>query len=96
MLENAKINLEAADNLSRNTNIPDGLDFSENYYKEKINKTPKFKKPSDEKRNKISYEYRLVNETINIINSIRSSLSILTYKIGDSLEKGMTDNGDDW
>lgn len=95
-LEQAKINLEAAQNLGGRNEIPDGLDYYESYYNDKLQNTPKFKKPSDEKRNKVNYEYNLANKTIEVIKRIRSSMSILTYKIGNSLEKGMMDDSNNW
>lgn len=95
-LEKAKLNLECADNLSNRTEIPSGLNFYEKYYKSKLESTPKYKKPKDEKKGKINPDYTEIDETLKIIGMIRTKFSLMTYNISSSLERIMDENNANW
>ena len=96
ILEMASLSLQAARNLSSNTDIPKGLDFLIKYYGEKLSNTPKYKKPKDEKKGKVNEEYKEIENTLRMANNIKSSYNLMVSSLSSSLEAQMISDNNDW
>lgn len=96
ILDMAYLSLQAARNLSSNTDIPKGLDFLKKYYGEKLSNTPKYKKPKDEKKGKVNEEYKEIENTLRMANNIKSSYNLMVSSLSSSLEAQMISDNNDW
>lgn len=96
ILDKAYESLQAARNLSSNTDIPEGLAFLRKYYNDKLSNTPKYKKPKDEKKGKVNDDYKEIENTLTMARRVNSNYEIMVSSLSRSLEKQMISDNNNW
>lgn len=95
VLESAKIEMQAALNLSQHgIGSYDELKKAIDTYTALRDGTPKYRKPKDEKKGKISSTFQTYDKTVSLGSWIKTEYSYNTDKIVKSLKSGMAYSND--